>query len=63
MTDLLGNPYYAVLYQTKAELSYEATATLALAFEQHQRNRLAALTAYNRGLDLPEDLMALVEEE
>lgn len=29
---------------------------------QHQRNRLAAMTAYHRGLDLPADLMELVTE-
>lgn len=33
-----------------------------LADEQHNRNRLAALTAENRGLHLPADLKALADE-
>lgn len=37
-------------------------ATLALAHEQHQRNRLAAITAEHRGLDLPSDLAKLAQE-
>lgn len=37
-------------------------ATLALAREQHQRNRLAAMTALAKGLDLPPDLEDLALE-
>ncbi|MGY5764946.1 hypothetical protein ACXET9_07095 [Brachybacterium sp. DNPG3] len=37
-------------------------ALLALAFEQHQRNRLAAITAREKGLPLPDDLAALAAE-
>lgn len=37
-------------------------ATLALSHEQHQRNRLAAITAAHRGIVLPPDLAALATE-
>lgn len=43
-------------------LLVNAQATLALAHEQHQRNRLAAITALHRGLDLPADLEDLARE-
>jgi hypothetical protein len=43
-------------------LEANTQAVLALAHEQHQRNRLAAHTAKHRGLDLPTDLTALAEE-
>ena len=40
----------------------QAEAVLALADEQHTRNRLAAITAAHRGITLPPDLHALTEE-
>ena len=40
----------------------QAAAVLALADEQHTRNRLAAITAAHRGITLPPDLQALTEE-
>ena len=40
----------------------QAAAVLALADEQHTRNRLAAITAAHRGITLPPDLHALTEE-
>lgn len=40
----------------------QVLATLALAYEQHQRNRLAAITAMSKGLDLPPDLEDLATE-
>lgn len=40
-----------------------ASAVLALAFEQHQRNRLAAITARSKALSLPPDLEDLAAEE
>lgn len=39
-----------------------ALATMSLAYEQHQRNRLAAITAMHRGLDLDDELSRLTEE-
>ena len=39
-----------------------AAAVLALADEQHTRNRLAAITAAHRGITLPPDLQAPTEE-
>lgn len=37
-------------------------AVLALAYEQHQRNRLAAITAQAKALSLPPDLEDLAAE-
>lgn len=66
MNHLPGNPYTAFLAQMADERLdvpvVQVTATLALAYEQHQRNRLAAITATHRGLDLPTDLAALATE-
>lgn len=39
-----------------------AKAVTRLADEQHTRNRLAAIAAERRGLDLPDDLAALAKE-
>lgn len=47
---------------TAGALVASTLATLALAHEQHQRNRLAAITAMHRGLDLPRDLAKLARE-
>lgn len=44
------------------DASAVAQAVLALAYEQHQRNRLAAITAARRGLTLPPDLEDLTTE-
>lgn len=66
-----GNPYTKHLAEladagvtvTAADAPIlQATATLALAHEQHQRNRLAAITAKHRGLTLPTDLEDLAQE-
>lgn len=56
-----GNPYAEALAKARAshDGSAIASAVLALAYEQHQRNRLAATTAKNRGITLPDDLAPL----
>lgn len=59
------NPFAAILTHDDRpiwSLNVEAIATMALAYEQHQRNRLAAITAKNRGIALPDDLEQLVYE-
>lgn len=71
MTTIPGNPYTAYLVRlandgvhvpAPAVPVLQVNATLALAYEQHQRNRLAAITATHRGIDLPTDLAALANE-
>ena len=61
-----GNPYEPLTTRAIAvELdgtAVVATAVLALAHEQHQRNRLAAITAMSKSLDLPPDLEDLARE-
>lgn len=61
-----GNPHAQVAaIQAKhasRDASAVAQAVLALAYEQHQRNRLAAITATHRGLTLPPDLEDLTTE-
>lgn len=60
---ILNNPFTDLLEHTSTDvMSIEASAILALAFEQHQRNRLAAITAEHRGISLPSDLAELVNE-
>lgn len=55
-----GNPFADLLAERsrREAVSLDALAVMALAFEQHQRNRLAAPTAARRGrlslLDDPE---------
>ena len=46
-----GNPFADLLAERsrREAVSLDALAVMALAFEQHQRNRLAALTAAGRG--------------
>lgn len=64
-TPLPGNPYEPLIGQALAvdlDGTAVATAVLALAHEQHQRNRLAAITAMSKGLDLPPDLEDLATE-
>lgn len=60
-----GNPFENAL-QGYAHESVDGAAVTnaiaALAFEQHQRNRLAAITALSKGLDLPPDLEDLARE-
>lgn len=59
------NPFAASLTQDGRpiwSLNVEAIATMALAYEQHQRNRLAAITAQKRGIMLPDDLEQLAHE-
>ena len=67
-----GNPYTEYLAQMADEFGeipasdtpvVQASATLALAYEQHQRNRLAALTYEHRGHTLPTDLQHLTKEQ
>lgn len=61
-TCLTGNPFARALAGRDLDaMSSEALATLALAYEQHQRNRLAAITAAYRNLRLPEELKALAK--
>lgn len=57
---LPGNPFLDYQYQPADQIAF---AVRALAFEQHQRNRLAAITATHRGIELPADLAALATEE
>lgn len=58
-----GNPYITPdLEERAAHHDSTAQAVLALAFEQHQRNRLAAITARSKALTLPTDLAALAAE-
>lgn len=58
-----GNPFtLSINSNTSLDADRIADAVLALAHEQHQRNRLAAITAKNRGITLPVDLAALTLE-
>jgi len=50
------------LAEIKKSLDEIARNQGRLADEQHNRNRLAALTAENRGLYLPDDLQDLADE-
>lgn len=66
MTPLPHNPYSEFLRHlemSEDEARAVTTAILALAYEQHQRNRLAAITAKHRGITLPNDLDHLAEED
>lgn len=72
MNSIPGNPYTRYMAEladagtsvpASAAPVLQVTATLALAFEQHQRNRLAAITAHTKGIALPTDLAALAEED
>lgn len=59
-----GNPYLkTVSTQPMTEGQGIIQAVLALAYEQHQRNRLAAITARSKALSLPPDLEDLATEE
>ena len=61
-----GNPYVDLAERALASgvgQDAQASATLALAYEQHQRNRLAAITARSKALSLPPDLEDLAAEE
>lgn len=58
-----GNPYSERAEMVPDIGDAQVFATLALAYEQHQRNRLAAHTAVKRGLPLPDDLAALAGKE
>lgn len=68
MSTIPGNPYtdnaekWVLETDVADTTAASAQATLALAHEQHQRNRLAAITAVNRGIGLPPDLAALATE-
>ena len=58
-----NNPYVkAVSTQPMTEGQGIIQAVLALAYEQHQRNRLAAITARSKALSLPPDLEDLATE-
>lgn len=58
------NPYVKTLStEPMTEVQGVIQAVLALAFEQHQRNRLAAITARAKALSLPSDLEDLAAEE
>lgn len=58
------NPYVETLStEPMTEVQGVIQAVLALAFEQHQRNRLAAITARAKALSLPSDLEDLAAEE
>lgn len=66
-----GNPYtkhmaeladIGISVPVSAVPALQIIATLALAHEQHQRNRLAAITAMSKGLELPPDLEDLATE-
>ena len=50
------------LEQIAASIDANTQAVREHAEAQHQRNRLAAMTAHHRGLELPADLMELVTE-
>ena len=58
-----GNPYVDGDLDRSARQVKDPTAqaVLALAYEQHQRNRLAAIAAINRAIALPSDLAALAD--
>lgn len=59
-----NNPYVKTLStQPMTEVQGVIQAVLALAYEQHQRNRLAAITARSKALSLPPDLEDLAAEE
>lgn len=58
-----GNPYSTRGLDAVISQDDTAQAILALAHEQHQRNRLAAITAHTKGIALPTDLAALAEED
>lgn len=58
-----GNPYLDRAETLPDAADAQVLATLALVYEQHQRNRLAAITAHTKGITLPTDLAALAEED
>lgn len=71
MNRIPGNPFTEYMGQladegldvpTSAVPVLQVLATLALAHEQHQRNRLAALAYEHRGPTLPADLTHLTQE-
>lgn len=57
-----GNPYSTRALDAVIDHDDVTQALLVLAYEQHQRNRLAAITAQNRAISLPPDLQALTTE-
>lgn len=58
-----GNPFEKSLRsEPMTEGQAVMQAILALAYEQHQRNRLAAITARAKALSLPPDLEDLATE-
>lgn len=60
-----GNPFGSTLAGfslDSIEAAVVANAIAGLAYEQHQRNCLAAITAMSKGLDLPADLEDLATE-
>ena len=60
---LKNNPYVSESAQQLGHFgTAESRAIFALAYEQHQRNRIAAITAQSRGIKLPEDLQQLAKE-
>lgn len=65
MTPLPRNPYTKPLdrMEISEDTASVVSAILALAHEQHQRNRLAAITAAHRGITLPTDLHDLTKEQ
>lgn len=66
MNNIPGNPRFkrALRSDVSTQDAFAiANAILALTHEQHQRNRLAAITAHTKGITLPTDLAALAEED